>query len=105
MDPDQTASFPCTQKNHLNETIVFNGQYNLSQLKKVLVLTGLIFGGFYNIPNAKKYLFFPIFGGKFPISNQKKLKKNHHFYHGKSWLKTVEYSTLHSHAMVIIIQH
>ena len=45
---------------------------------------------------CQKVSFSPIFGGKFPISNQKKNEENHHFHHGKSWLKTVEYSTLHS---------
>ena len=46
---------------------------------------------------CQKVSFFPIFLRKFPISNQKKnMKRNHHFYHGKSWLKTVEYLTLHS---------
>ena len=53
------------------------------------------------IPNAKSIFFFPIFGGKFPISNQKKnLKRNHHFIMVKVGLKlsniqhcTVSYKT------------
>ena len=45
--------------------------------------------------SQKVSFIFPTFGGKFPISISF-LKKNHHFYHGKSWLKTAEYSTLHS---------
>ena len=54
--------------------------------------TGLIFGQFYScfgvIFPMPKSIFFPNFWRKIPnFKSEKNLKKNHHFYHGKSWLK------------------
>ena len=41
-------------------------------------------------------VYFSIFFRKIPnFKSERNMKRNHHFYHGKSWLKTVEYSTLH----------
>ena len=46
---------------------------------------------------CQKVSFFPNFWRKGPnFKSDKKLNKIHHFYRGKSWLKTVEYSTLHN---------
>ena len=46
---------------------------------------------------GQRVSFFPKFFRKIPnFKSEKNMKRNHHFYHGKSWLKTVEYSTLHS---------
>ena len=46
---------------------------------------------------CQKVSFFPNFWMKIPnFKSEKNSKKIHHFYRGKSWLKTVEYSTVHS---------
>ena len=76
---------------------------------------GLILGQFYSrywviFPMPKSICFSQFLEENSQFQIGKKMKKNHHFYHGKSWLKTVKYSKLHSliwihHAMVIIIQH
>ena len=40
---------------------------------------------------CQKESFFPNFGMEIPnFKSEKNSKKNHHFYHSKSWLKTVE---------------
>ena len=66
-----------------------------------LMLQGLFLANFIAIiglySQCQKVSFFPNFWRKIPnFKSDKKSNKIHHFYHGKSWLKTVEYSTLHS---------
>ena len=66
-----------------------------------LFLTGLILGQIYSrywvIFPMPKSIVFPNICRKIPnFKSDKNRIKFHHFYHGKSWLKTVEYSTIHN---------
>ena len=105
VDPDQTAPIGAVCSGStlfaslLNLSVMLGNylQQTTSADDIFRCISGLIFGRFYSrylviFPMPKSIFFSQCLEENFQFQT----KKNHHFNHGKSWLKTVEYSTLHS---------